>query len=139
MKNLFALLLVTGIALSALCQEAVQRFKLVGDYSSKWEIYEITEDSCGEFEFTHDFDGRTVKNKEFCFEVVEERVFAVHEYKSEKRKNDDNRIIFLVLTESKKGIKKVNLNKLTKRGDGDLMIVDYKQEKFSSQKRKERN
>ena len=137
MKNLFALLLVTGIALSALCQEAVQRFRLVGDYSSKWEIYEITEDSCGEFEFTRDFDGRTVKNKEFCFEVVEEGVFAVLEYKSEKRKNDDYRIVYLVVTENKKGIKKVDLNKFKKWDDGNLMIVDYKQQDFENKKRKE--
>ena len=118
--------------------KAIQRFKLLGDYSSKWEIYEITEDSCGEFEFTRDYNGRTVKNKEFCFDVVEEGVFAVFEYKSEKRKNDDYRIVFLVVTESKKSIKKVNLNKFKKWDEGNLMIVDYKKQEFESQKRKKR-
>ena len=120
-------------------RKAIQKFTFIGDYSSKWELYEITEDSCGEFEYTRDLDGRTITNKEFYLDILEEGVFAVLEYTSTKRKNDYNRIIFLVVTESKKGIKKVNLNKCKKWGDGDLMIVDYKQEKFSSQKRKERN
>ena len=137
MKNLFALLLVTGIALSALCQEAVQRFTLVGDYSSKWELYEVTQDECGEPEFHREMKGKVVKNKEFFLDILEEGVFAVFEYKSEKRKNDDYRIVYLVVTESKKSIKKVNLNKFKKWDDGNLMIVDYKQQDFENKKRKE--
>ena len=139
MKNLFALLLVTGIALSALCQEAVQRFTLVGDYSSKWELYEVTQDECGEPEFRREMKGKVVKNKEFYLDILEEGVFAVLEYKCEKRKEDDNRIVYLVVTESKKGIKKVNLNKFKKWDEGNLMIVNHKQKDFESQKRKERN
>jgi len=120
-------------------RKAIQKFTFIGDYSSKWEVYEVTQDECGEAEFHREIEGKVISNKDFYLDILEEGVFAVLEYTSTKRKNDDNRIIFLVVTESKKGIKKVNLNKCKKWGDGDLMIVDYKQEKFSSQKRKERN
>ena len=83
--------------------------------------------------------GKVVKNKEFYLDILEEGVFAVLEYKCEKRKEDDNRIVYLVVTESKKGIKKVNLNKFKKWDDGNLMIVNHKQKDLESQKRKERN
>ena len=120
-------------------RKAIQKFTFIGDYSSKWELYEIVEDSCGEIEYIRDLDGRTITNKELYLDILEEGVFAVLEYKSEKRKEDDNRIIFLVVTESKKGIKKVNLNKFKKWDEGNLMIVNHKQKDFESQKRKERN
>jgi len=95
MKNLFALLLVTGIALSALCQEAVQRFRLVGDYSSKWEIYEITEDSCGEFEFTRDFDGRTVKIKRSVLKLSEEGGSLFLKKSLERKKTTTSELVTL--------------------------------------------
>ena len=132
MKKLIAFLLATVTALSALTQDAVQKFKIVGDYSSKWEVYEVVEDKCGNIDYVPELSGNTVRNKELRMDVFEEGVFMVVEYKCESRKEESNRTIFIVVTEDKNRVKKLDINKCGGWDDGYIMIVDYKQQDFDS-------
>ena len=106
-------------------QEPLQKFKFIGDFSSKWEVYEIAKDGFDLPFLIAENNGRICRNKSFWLDVHEPGLFLVVEYKSETMREEFARVVLIDATIQKSIRKKFRI-KDSCQLDQTVMITDYK-------------
>lgn len=123
----FAMTLMLIAPFNSFAQEPLQKFKFIGDFSSKWEVYEIAKDGFELPLLITENNGRICRNHHFWLDVHEPGLFLVVEYKSEVMREEFARVFLIDATTQKSRRKKFRITDAC-QADKTIMITDYKLE-----------